>query len=79
MPKQWVVNVASSIFGSEFTDWVKDRIEERNLKVTVEKDVNISIDLEIAAAFNQSTAVSRKYLILLILIKASFSYCSLLL
>jgi hypothetical protein len=51
LPKQWVVNVCSSIFGEEFQQWVKDRIEARNAKVAIEKDVNISVDPEIAKAF----------------------------
>ena len=42
-------------------DWIKEKIEQRNAKVAVEKDVMISVDPDIAAAFNNSTSVSRKY------------------
>jgi hypothetical protein len=60
LPKQWVVNVAAAFIGSEFISWIKERIQERNEKVAVEKDVMISVDPDIAAAFNNSTAVSCK-------------------
>ena len=47
--------------GKIFDDWVKEQIEARNSKVAVDKDIMISIDPEIAAAFNNSTSVSCKY------------------
>ena len=59
-PKQWIVNVAASVLGDVFTDWVKGQVEARNAKVTKEKDLMISMDPEVAAAFERSTAVSRK-------------------
>ena len=59
-PKQWIVNVAASVLGNVYTDWVKSQVEARNAKVTKEKDLMISMDPEVAAAFERSTAVSRK-------------------
>jgi hypothetical protein len=56
------VNVTSSILGDEFLDWIKERIEARNSKVAVEKDIMISVDPDIANAFNASTSISRKWL-----------------
>lgn len=61
MPKQWVVNVAASLLGKKFTDWVTDKIKHRNEKVAIERDVMISVDPDIAAAFQGSSAVSREY------------------
>ena len=62
LPKQWVVNVACTLLGKPFNDWIKEKINNRNEKVAIERDVMISVDPEIAAAFNGSTAVSRKFL-----------------
>ncbi len=33
LPRQWVVNLAYTLIGDEFRDWVKNRIEERNAKI----------------------------------------------
>ena len=60
LPKQWVVNVAASFIGGPFNDWVKEQIERRNKRVAIERDVMINVDPDIAAAFNNSSAVSRK-------------------
>jgi hypothetical protein len=60
LPKQWVVNVAASLLGGIFNDWVKEQIERRNKRVAIERDVMINLDPDIAAAFNSSSAVSRK-------------------
>ena len=61
LPKQWVVNVAYSLLGKPFYDWIQHQITNRNERVAVEKDIMISVDPEIAAAFNGSSAVSSKY------------------
>ena len=37
---------------------MKLRVEARNERVALEKDINISVDPEIAKAFNMSTSVS---------------------
>ena len=39
------------------------RIEERNAKVRENKNLDITMDSEVAAAFRASTKVSRKYLV----------------
>jgi hypothetical protein len=57
-PKQWLVNIIYSVVGEDFADWVKQRIKERNDKVTVLRDLNISIHPEVLAAFQSSNAVS---------------------
>jgi hypothetical protein len=43
-----------------FSDWVKKQINVRNQKITTEQQLNIELDPELAAAFNNSTAVSSK-------------------
>ena len=57
-PKQWIVNVIYTIVKDDFGQWVKEQIEERNIKVAIEKDLMIDMDPEIAEAFAASTAVS---------------------
>ena len=56
--------MATSIFKGVFTDWIKERILRRNEKVAIQRDIMISVDPDIADAFNQSTSVSRKLIAL---------------
>ena len=58
LPKQYLTNVIYTIVGQDFANWVRARIEERNAKVQKEKDLMIAVDPAIAAAFQNSTAVS---------------------
>ena len=60
LPKQWIVNITYTIAGEQFAEWVKNAIEERNNKVTVEKDMMINMDPDIHQAFRASTHVSCK-------------------
>ena len=58
LPKQFILNTALTICGDGFKQWVRTQIETRNQKVTKEKDLLISIDPEVAQAWQHSTAVS---------------------
>ena len=58
LPKQYLINVVYTVVGQTFADWVKDRVEERNNKVAVDKGLLIDVDEEIYNAFTQSTAIS---------------------
>jgi hypothetical protein len=60
LPKQWIVNVALTVLGAPFKEWIKQAISDRNIKVAVQKDLNIGFDPELAAAYRSSNAVSRK-------------------
>ena len=60
-PRQWIVNVAASILGKPFQDWVGAKIKERNATVTEERNMLINMDPRVAAAFHASNAVSCKY------------------
>lgn len=60
VPKQWICNVAATVIGAPFVGWVGQRIKERNEAVVHERSMLIDMDPNIAAAFHQSTAVSRK-------------------
>ena len=56
--KQFIVNVAYSVVGEPFKQWVKDMIETRNQDMTKSKNLLINMDPDVAAAFMASTAVS---------------------
>ena len=60
--KQFIVNVAYSVVGEPFKQWVKDMIETRNQDMTKSKNLLINMDTDVAAAFQASTAVSSKYI-----------------
>ena len=51
-------NLVYTVVGEKFRAWVQAKIEERNERLAVEKDLMISFDSEVAAAFNRSTHVS---------------------
>ena len=52
--------MAYSVMGSQFSDWVQDQMEVRNLRLATD-DQMIEMDEEVYEAFSQSTAVSSKY------------------
>ena len=62
LPRQYLANVIYTVVGQAFQVWVNKKIEERNAKVVKEANMMIELDPEIAAIFNNSTAVSGKYL-----------------
>ena len=62
MPTAWVCNIGASVIGAPFFDWVNQRINERNANVVQEKNLAIAMDPQVAKAFHESTAVSRKCL-----------------
>ena len=61
VPKAWVCNIGASVIGAPFFEWVNQRINERNANVIQEKNLAIAMDPQVAKAFHESTAVSRKY------------------
>jgi len=58
-PKPYLCNLIYTLVGDDFKQWVKTQINTRNERVAVEANLNIEMDPAIAAAFNNSTAVSR--------------------
>ena len=61
LPRQWLCNVAYSLLGDIFSNWVKDKIVDHNQKIITDQDLMINMDPEVYAAFLASTAVSSKY------------------
>ena len=57
--RDWICCVIATRMGNLFTDWVAEKIEERNEEVKDKGDMNIELDPDIAAAFQASTAVSQ--------------------
>ena len=51
IPKQWIINLIYSLTGNKFKNWVRERIESRNTRITDDRDLMISLDPKIAAAF----------------------------
>ena len=66
LPKQWIANVAYSILGDTFSNWVKEQIVERNEKVAEKGNLMIELDPEVHAAFQNSTHVSRMYQLIIL-------------
>ena len=60
LPKEFLGNVAFTVLGDVFGDWVKQQIESRNEKVLVERNNAIEMDPEMAEAFKSYAAVSSK-------------------
>ena len=65
LPRQWIINVIYTLIGAPFSDWVAQRIQARNEKIKNEKNLTISMDPDIAAAFRNSHTVSGKLKMLL--------------
>ena len=56
------MNVIYTVVGEPFEKWVKNKIQERNERVTSNANMLIELDPEVAKIFKASTAVSGKYL-----------------
>ena len=59
--REWICNIIATVMGTVFTDWVKEKIDERNEEVKEKGDMHIELDPDVAEAFKNSTAVSCKY------------------
>ena len=55
VPNSWLCTVIYTVVGEQFSNWVKHKIQERNQKVTVLRDLDIKIDPKVLAAFNCSS------------------------
>ena len=64
LPKQWISNVAATVIGDPFRDWVHEMIKNRNHSMAVTKNLFVEMDPDIYQAFANSNAVSSKYLLL---------------
>ena len=60
LPKQWICDVAATVIGDPFREWVRDMINDRNQQMAVTKNMFVQMDPDIYKAFMDSTAVSSK-------------------
>ena len=58
--KQWIGNVCATVLQDIFTDWVAEKVDERNESLVTKKVLVISMDPEIAKIFQLSTKTSGK-------------------
>ena len=63
LPREYIANIIYTLVGEAFAQWVQAQVQARNDKIASERDMMVDLDPEIAALFNQSTAVSGRYLI----------------
>ena len=49
--KQFIINVAFSVIGETFREWVKDLVDARNNDITNKQQLMINMDPDVAAAF----------------------------
>ena len=61
LPRQFICNIANTIIGAPFNDWVMQADNDRNQVVAAKQDCMIHMDPDIARAFAASTAISSKY------------------
>ena len=64
--RQYVINVVYTLVGENFQDWVDKQVRIRNKKMAEEKNMNISMDPEIAQIFKNSTTISGRYIFFVI-------------
>ena len=60
LPRQFLINLLSTLLGSEFSDWVNAIVEARILKVATDRKMLLDLNPKIAQAFHNSTAVNSK-------------------
>ena len=60
VPRQWLINVAYTIVGEQFSTWVKAEIANRNEELAKKQNLLIDMDPEIAKAFHGSVNISSK-------------------
>ena len=60
MPRSYIANVIYTIIGDPFQKWADKRVTERNEKVVKDRDMEITMDPEIAEIFKASSSVSGK-------------------
>ena len=60
LPKQWIINLASTTVGEQFDQWIIQKIFDRNQKLAEDNNLLISVDPEVAAAIKAPNAISCK-------------------
>ena len=55
---QWILNVCYTIIGQPFSEFVKERMNERNEQLAERQDLNIEIDPQILSVIQNSSQIS---------------------
>ena len=58
----WLCNMIHTVVGARFNIWVAETIKERNEKLSVDRNMDLKLDPEVAKIFSTSTSVSSKLL-----------------
>ena len=61
MPRAYIGHVIHTLVGRPFAQWVKDRVDQRHLKIAEERQMLIEMDPEIGHIYQESQAVSGEY------------------
>jgi len=48
LPRKWLGNLAFSLYGKKFNDWVRERIETRNEDMAKRNNLLINMDPKVA-------------------------------
>ena len=63
LPKSWVCDIAATVIDKPFEKWVDEQIQDQNLSVKKDQGVEVMMDRKVYEAFQNSTHISRKYLL----------------
>lgn len=55
---QWILNIAYAVIGQPMADFVRERVNSRNVELADKHDYNVAIDPAFLAIIKSSTAVS---------------------
>ena len=55
---QWIINVCYCVIGNPFSDFIRERVNERNESLAERRDLNVEIDAEFLDVIRASSAVS---------------------
>ena len=61
LPRQWLINLFTTVVGKPFSDWVTGVLNQRNDDMAQKQNFMVDVDNEIAQIFAQSTSLSSKY------------------
>ena len=58
--RSWLCNMINTVVGARFSMWVSETIKDRNEKLSVDRNMDLKLDPEVANIFSKSTSVSSK-------------------
>ena len=58
----WLCNMINTVVGPRFGMWVTENVKDRNAKLSIDRNMDLKLDPEVAKIFSTSTSVSSKYI-----------------